>query len=493
MKSPPLGAVSGWAYLACKFINDCSTHGGLEDAIQVSKLEEEEEQDRWAEFAAKEQTTEKEYPDDVLKLVNVIEASREVGTNSVFDKDWKAAYSTSSFWKAKWIECHTAGAAWPEEFNYVACDKQFMFLQGKLCVPETLLLELVHQWHCDVLGHCGVEKMLADMKCRFAAKNLTDIIAKVKKGCQVCQAAEKPNWRDVQWRSTPVPEKPMTDIALDVVHIGEDKTFEGKTVDSCLVVVDRHSGWIEAFPVAKKGLTAKLAAMLMYHRWFSTFGLSRTFCSDLGTQFKADWWKSFCALQGVHHAQAVSYHSRSNGRAERACGQVLDKLRKLHAAGKCKWTEALPRALQLLHHVPGPGGVSPYTTLFGRDQTVGCLPLPEKQMCEDAVEFVKRKCTLDKELEDIMSKIHHEAEENDAKIPVYAAGQQVWRLRPRKKGAEKLKRWWIGPCLVEKRLGAATYMVHTSPSTRREVHASQIRPHHADALGHSWPVSHQGK
>ena len=155
--------------------------------------------------------------------------------------------------------------------------------------------------------------------------------------------------------STPIPEQPMVDIALDVVFMGDDKTYDNRVVDSCLVVVDRHSGWVDAYPVVKKGLTSTLAAQLMYHGWFSTFGLPRSVCSDLGAQFKAQWWKTFCALQGVHHAQAVSYHSRSNGRAERACGQVLEKLRKLHAAGAVKWCEALPRALQLLHGVPGLG------------------------------------------------------------------------------------------------------------------------------------------
>ena len=44
----------------------------------------------------------------------------------------------------------------------------------------------------------------------------------------------------------------MLDIALDIVHMGDDRTHEGKQVDSCLVVVDRHSGWVQAYPVAKK-------------------------------------------------------------------------------------------------------------------------------------------------------------------------------------------------------------------------------------------------
>ena len=122
----------------------------------------------------------------------------------------------------------------------------------------------------------------------------------------------------------------MIDFCVDAVHLGEDKTLDGKLVHSCLVVVDRHSGWIQAFPVAKKGLTGKLAAQLMYYNWFCIFGVPRSVCSDLGPQFKAAWWRTLCALLGVQHAGAVSYHSRSNDRAERAVGHLLDKLRKGH-------------------------------------------------------------------------------------------------------------------------------------------------------------------
>jgi len=96
------------------------------------------------------------------------------------------------------------------------------------------------------------------------------------------------------------------DIALDVVFMGEDTTYDGQTVDSCLVVVDRHSGWVEAYPVAKKGLTSKLAAQFMYHKWFSNFGLPRSICSDLGAQFKAQWWKTFCAYKEyIMHKQSA--------------------------------------------------------------------------------------------------------------------------------------------------------------------------------------------
>ena len=170
--------------------------------------------------------------------------------DSVLMEDWKKAYGECPTWKDLWTQC-LPGGTWPPGVQLRGEDKQFLYKEGKLCVPEAFLKKLVYQWH-EVLGHCGVEKMAVDMKERLVASKLVDVIKEVKKGCQVCQASEKPNWRKVAWKSVPVPEHPMMDISVDVVFMGEDKTWDGKVVDSCLVVVDRHSGWIQAYPVAKK-------------------------------------------------------------------------------------------------------------------------------------------------------------------------------------------------------------------------------------------------
>lgn len=275
---------------------------------------------------------------------------------------------------------------------------------------------------------------------------------------------------------------------MDVVHMGDATTWDGKRVDSCLVVVDRHSGWIQAYPVAKKGLTAKMAAYLMYHNWFCCFGVPRTICSDLGAQFKAAWWRTFCALLGVHHAKAISYFSRSNGRAEKACGQLLDKLRKLHQEKKQSWTEALPKALQLLHDVVGPSGVSPYTSLFGRERTYGGLPLPEDHWAEDAIHFVQRMSDLDAQVQKTLEELHKQQENEEEKLQTFVPGQKVWVLRPRSGDVDKMSSWWCGPCEVLQQLSTHTYRVQVGRSRTRDCHVNQLKAHHADSLGRSWPL-----
>ena len=192
--------------------------------------------------------------------------------------------------------------------------RQFLFKDGKMCVPESLAGTLVRQWHEPALGHAGIQKMISDLKSRFVIPDLGNLVKMVRHGCQLCQACDKPNWSGPgRWQSTPIPDRPMAHIALDIVAMRPDSTFDGRHVDSAMVVVDRLTGWVCAWPIFKKGFTAKLAALMVHHYWFDILGVPTTVTSDLGPHFNATWWKTLCALKGIHHASAISYRPSSNG------------------------------------------------------------------------------------------------------------------------------------------------------------------------------------
>ena len=345
----PADAMSRWAYPACKALNDVSTHGSKEDSLEVKELialEDKEDLEEKKVSAAKK----KEKP--ASKDAPVTNAFLKKCRESVLCEDWTPQYDKSPKWSAAWKKCHDPSSTWPENFQLRGDKRQFMYLQGRLCVPESLSVKLIDQWHSNTMGHCGVQKMLLDMKSRFWIEDLKKLVQDVRRGCQLCQACDKPNWNGPgHWQSTPIPDRPMDSISLDLVSMSPDKTFEGKEVDACFVVVDRLTGWVAAWPVLKKGFTAKMAALLVYHQWFDVVGTPSTITSDLGSQFSAAWWRTLCALKGVHHATAISYRSQSNGRAEKACSQVLEKLRLLHINGKGSWVESLPQALSMLHDI----------------------------------------------------------------------------------------------------------------------------------------------
>ena len=77
----------------------------------------------------------------------------------------------------------------------------------------------------------------------------------------MCQSCDAPNFLGAgSWQPTPIPDRPMSSISVDMVSMTPAKSWDGRPVDSCLVVVDRHTGWVCAWPEVKIGLTAKMAA-----------------------------------------------------------------------------------------------------------------------------------------------------------------------------------------------------------------------------------------
>ena len=90
----------------------------------------------------------------------------------------------------------------------------------------------------------------------------------------------------------------MANVAVDVFYMNPIK-FEGKLFDCMVVIVDRHSGWVIAFPESRVGLTAKrVARQTLFHHW-DLFGIPRIVVSDKGPQFAAAFWKTLCSNMGV--------------------------------------------------------------------------------------------------------------------------------------------------------------------------------------------------
>jgi len=279
---------------------------------------------------------------------------KQVIEDCIFNEDWSDAVMNSARWKDEWQKVHDLNDGnsddelWPKGFQLRGEGRNLLYFEGKICVPEQVAPQLVQQWHEWQLGHAGIEKMLQDLKARFIIPDVENLVKQVKRGCQVCQSCDHLNRsKHGEWQRYPVPKQPMTSISMDIVSMPSAVDFNKQEVDAALVVIDRFSGWIEAWPVKKKGCTAKHAALLWYHHWINVFGPPTEVITDLGPHFAAAWFKTLCGLKGIFHARAISYHSQSNGAAERAIENILDILRKQQAQKKGDWTQHLPRCLQI--------------------------------------------------------------------------------------------------------------------------------------------------
>ena len=189
----------------------------------------------------------------------------------------------------------------------------------------------------------------------------------------------------------------MASVALSIFDM-PPVSHEGSTYNAIMLAVDRHSGWVVAVPCKKQGLTgAKVAKLMVAHQW-RTFGVPSVITTDQGAQFTSSWWQSMCAMLGIRQAWSQAYFHNTNGRAERAGQQLIERIRKIQIDEGFTWVDALPQILDRLHDTPGESGLSPYLILFGRHRPLGGIPYQPPYECEAAESFFNRMKAMDVEV-----------------------------------------------------------------------------------------------
>ena len=71
--------------------------------------------------------------------------------------------------------------------------------------------------------------------------------------CESCQACQRPRSFKSTIKSTPVPPALMCSVCLELFSLPPVEQ-NGQILDTLIVCVDRHSGWIVAIPERKVGL-----------------------------------------------------------------------------------------------------------------------------------------------------------------------------------------------------------------------------------------------
>ena len=70
----------------------------------------------------------------------------------------------------------------------------------------------------------------------------------------------------------PGPPTPMASLTMDLFHLPAIE-WEGETLDTLIVCVNRHSVWIVAIPSLNKGLTGEKVAKAMIKNQWRPFGV----------------------------------------------------------------------------------------------------------------------------------------------------------------------------------------------------------------------------
>ena len=117
---------------------------------------------------------------------------------------------------------------------------------------------------------------------------------------------------------------------------------------------------------------------------------------------------------------------------------------------------------------------------------MGNIPYTPSIENEDAVSFFERMKKMDGNVANILNEIHEKrAMRENAKVssPMeFSAGQKVWYRRPEGSG-EKLDSRWLGPAVVQKRLGQDSYEVQVGDKNVLTAPSIWLKPYVEDEMG----------
>ncbi len=195
-------------------------------------------------------------------------------------------------------------------------------------------------------------------------------------------------------RHFPSPKGPFTHLVMNFVDI--ITPIKGKRY--MLVVVDRFSRWVEAFPVGKQ--SAEAVAQALSKEIILRFGVPSILHCDNGPGFVANVVKKMCEKLHITIKYGSVYHSQSQGRVERMNQTLKGKLSKICAQIGLNWVTALPIALMAIR-----GSTNHVTKLTPHEMVAGRrMPRGDREMIE-IEEVDKLKSELDKYVT-TLTKIH---------------------------------------------------------------------------------------
>ena len=215
---------------------------------------------------------------------------------------------------------------------------------------------------------------------------------------QSCRACLQGKSREVSHQRRPDDKwrpDPMDRVHFDIVEPGIVGVIGHRYL---LVVIDEHSGYVEAIPLVSKGQAGE-QLMLLCARWrnrSSTHAFPRQVLSDNAPEFKEKNWSAFCLQKGIECLYSTPYVPQSNGTAERAVQSVLTALRVAMLHGRFPehmWPVVVAGAVDQLNLLPTrrhPSS-SPFEEFSGGDRPVAQYVIG----CEAFVHVKHRRHKLD--------------------------------------------------------------------------------------------------
>ncbi|CAM4595151.1 unnamed protein product [Lepidochelys kempii] len=325
-------------------------------------------------------------------------------------------------------------------------------------------------------AHAGREALIQLMGKYFITSGLRPLAAQVQADCLVCQ------------KNNPRPGHPVPPAALEptlgpgqVWQIDFTEFPRTQGFKYLLVIVDRFSGWPEAFPC--HNCTARTVALKFVKELIPRFGLPLWMESDNGTHFTSK------IIQSISHALQIPWklhtpwRPQASGVVERTNQTLKRHLSKVCQEASLRWPDALPLVLLRIRVLPkGRLGLSPFEIMFGRAWPMNGTPVLSGEWELGNVFLSQYMCSLSAVL---------------LSLPRYTKDSQplpldspVHSLQP---GDSVLVRTWKDEPLQEKWKGPYTVLLISHTVAKIEghknwIHHSRLKAVPAPSSAEQWTV-----
>ena len=261
-----------------------------------------------------------------------------------------------------------------------------------------------------------------------------------------------------------------------------------------LAAMDYFTKWPEAYALKDQEAGTVVDALL--EGVISRLGVPESIHSDQGRNFESQVFATMCARLGITKTRTTPLHPQSDGLVERFNRTLAEQLSILTSTHQRDWDTHLPLVLMACRSaVQDSTSCTPALLMLGRElRTPAELAFgrpPDAPSAPAGPGYARQ-------LQDRLDSAHAYARRQMRSAGVrqkrnydlrargrhFEAGELVWTFAPqRKKGrCPKLDSHWVGPCLVEQRLGEVVYRVQL-PGRRRSValHRDRLAPYRGSA------------
>ena len=367
------------------------------------------------------------------------------------------------------------------------------FLQ--LLIPSALKREIMCQMHNSLLaGHLGCKKTKQKILQRYYWYALKEDVNLHILKCDICQADKKPAKVPRAALGSLPSGAPGDCLATD--YVGPlPVTPRGNRY--ILLLTDHFSKYVEIIPVPD--MTAAVCAERILNEYIARWGCPLSIHSDQGRTYESKIFRELCRMLEIRKTRTSVRNPKGNGQSERFNRTMLRMIRAYLCDEQDEWDLHLGCLAGAYTATPHESTrLTPNLLTMGRE-----VRLPAELLFGSTGSQNEEEITSYGEYVDLLrSRMQHAHEvarkylataakrskdSYDVKMAVnkYERGDLVWYLDEVHAVGEapKLKRDYIGPVPVKKKVTAVDYMVQLDASGKELLmHHNKFKPYEDDRI-----------